>query len=137
MAARAAELSPNALLRPVVQDAMLPTVAYIGGPAETAYLAQSAAIYEILLGRMPVAVPRTGFTILDSHSEKLLDRYGLSLPDFFHGEDALRERIAVASGSSAAVRRRHGATHAVERAIDPLARRAGPLRSHAGHGARP
>jgi uncharacterized protein YllA (UPF0747 family) len=94
LAARAEELSPNALLRPVVQDSMLPTVAYIGGPAEVAYLAQSAAIYDTLLGRMPVAVPRAGFTILDSRSDKLMDRYRLTLPDFFHGEDALRERIA-------------------------------------------
>ena len=43
---------------------------------------------------MPVAVPRTGFTILDARSDKLLERYGLSLADFFHGEAALRERIA-------------------------------------------
>jgi bacillithiol biosynthesis cysteine-adding enzyme BshC len=91
---RAASLSPNALLRPVVQDSMLPTVAYIGGPAETAYLAQSEMIYRNILGRMPVAVPRTGFTILDQRSQKLMDRYGLTLQDFFHGEDALRERIA-------------------------------------------
>jgi bacillithiol biosynthesis cysteine-adding enzyme BshC len=94
LAARAEDLSPNALLRPVVQDSMLPTVAYIGGPAEIAYLAQSAAIYDVLLQRMPVAVPRSGYTILDSHSAKLLERYRLSLPDFFNGEDALRERVA-------------------------------------------
>ena len=43
---------------------------------------------------MPVAVPRTGFTILDARGEKLMDRYGLSLGDFFHGEAALRERMA-------------------------------------------
>jgi bacillithiol biosynthesis cysteine-adding enzyme BshC len=94
LAGRAAELSPNALLRPVVQDGMLPTVAYIGGPAETAYLAQSEAIYRTILGRMPVAVPRAGFTLLDARSAKQMERYGLSLPDFFQGEDALRERIA-------------------------------------------
>lgn len=92
--ARAASLSPNAILRPVVQDSMLPTVAYIGGPAETAYLAQSAVIYEALLGRMPVAVPRTGFTIFDEHSNKTMERYGLTLQDLLHGEDSLRERMA-------------------------------------------
>jgi bacillithiol biosynthesis cysteine-adding enzyme BshC len=92
--ARAASLSPNALLRPVVQDSILPTAACIMGPAEAAYLAQSEVLYRTILGRMPVVVPRTGFTILDRHSEKLMDRYGLSLPDFFHGEDVLRERIA-------------------------------------------
>jgi len=94
LASRAESLSPNALLRPVIQDSMVPTVAYIGGPAEVAYLAQSAVIYRALLGRMPVAVPRTGFTILDSRSDKLMDRYRLSLTDFFHGETVLRERIA-------------------------------------------
>jgi len=91
---RAVSLSPNALLRPVVQDFMLPTMAYVGGPAETAYLAQAQAIYARLLGRMPVPVPRTGFTIVDERSHKLMERYGLCLPDFFHGEDALREHIA-------------------------------------------
>lgn len=92
--ARSDSLSPNAVLRPVVQDSMLPTVAYIGGPAEVAYLAQSAVIYDELLGRMPVAVPRTGFTIFDERSNKTMDRYRLTLQDFFHGEDALRERMA-------------------------------------------
>ena len=92
--ARAASLSPNAILRPVIQDSMLPTVAYIGGPAEIAYLAQSEAIYGTLLGRMPVAVPRTGFTVLDSRSAKLMERYGLTLADFFQGETVFRERMA-------------------------------------------
>jgi bacillithiol biosynthesis cysteine-adding enzyme BshC len=94
LAARAASLSPNALLRPVVQDSMLPTAAYIGGPAEIAYLAQSQPIYDAILGRKPVAVPRAGFTILDRRSAKHMERYGLQLGDFFQGEDALRERIA-------------------------------------------
>src|SRR5206468_3879096 len=75
LADRAASLSPNALLRPVAQDSMLPTVAYIGGPAEVAYLAQSSVIYDRLLGRMPVAVPRAGFTILDQRTEKLMSRH--------------------------------------------------------------
>jgi bacillithiol biosynthesis cysteine-adding enzyme BshC len=93
---RATHISPNALLRPVLQDSILPTVAYIGGPAELAYLAQSAVLYRALLGRMPVPVHRGGFTVLDQHSRKLLERYGLCLPDFFHGEVALRERVAAA-----------------------------------------
>ncbi len=93
IAAQAEHLSPNALLRPVVQDYILPTVAYVGGPAELAYLAQSQVIYGELLGRQPVALHRTGFTVLDSRSRKQLDRYGLCLPDFFHGEEAVRARI--------------------------------------------
>ncbi len=91
---RAASLSPNALLRPVIQDSILPTAAYIAGPAELAYLAQSEAIYGILLGHMPAVMPRSGFTLLDEHSSKLFQRYNLTLPDFFHGAEVLRERIA-------------------------------------------
>jgi uncharacterized protein YllA (UPF0747 family) len=73
---------------------MLPTVAYVGGPAELAYLAQSQVIYRELLGRMPVAVPRQSATLLDARAGKLMERYGLSLPDFFHGEQAVREKMA-------------------------------------------
>jgi bacillithiol biosynthesis cysteine-adding enzyme BshC len=91
---RAEKLSPNALLRPVVQDYILPTLAYVGGPAELAYLAQSEVIYRELLKRQPIALHRAGFTVFDSHSRKLLERYEVCLPDFFHGEAALRERIA-------------------------------------------
>jgi bacillithiol biosynthesis cysteine-adding enzyme BshC len=91
---RAASLSPNALLRPVVQDSILPTVACIMGTAEAAYVAQSEVMYRTVLGRMPVIVPRSGFTILDQHSAKLMDRYGLALTDFFQGQERLRERIA-------------------------------------------
>jgi len=91
---RAEQLSPNALLRPVVQDYVLPTVAYVGGPAELAYMAQSQVLYRELLGRMPVMVSRGGFTLLDARTVKLMDRYGLSLPFFFHGEDGVRDAIA-------------------------------------------
>jgi uncharacterized protein YllA (UPF0747 family) len=82
------------LLRPVVQDFMLPTIAYIGGPAELAYLAQSQVIYDRLLGRQPMPIPRAGFTVLDSHSTKLMGRYELTIPDFAAGETSLREKVA-------------------------------------------
>lgn len=91
---RAHEISPNALLRPVIQDSMLPTVAYIGGPAELSYFAQSNVLYRELLGRQPLALHRSGFTLLDSHSGKMFGRYGLDLPSFFHGEHALKEKIS-------------------------------------------
>lgn len=87
-------LSPNALLRPVIQDYLFPTVAVVGGPAELAYFAQSAVLYERLLGDMPVSVPRAGFTLLTARSQKLLDRYGISLTQCWHGEEAVREAIA-------------------------------------------
>jgi uncharacterized protein YllA (UPF0747 family) len=91
---RAEQLSPNALLRPVVQDYVLPTVAYVGGPAELAYMAQSQVLYRELLGRMPVMVSRGGFTLLDPRTAKLMERYALTIPRFFHGEDGVRDAIA-------------------------------------------
>ena len=121
LADRAASLSPNALLRPVVQDSMLPTVAYIGGPAETAYLAQSEMIYRRILWavcRWRCRAP--AFTLLDPRSEKLLERYGLSLQDFFHGEDPLRQRIAPRAGAALAGRVTRNPPATVEGAVDRL-----------------
>jgi bacillithiol biosynthesis cysteine-adding enzyme BshC len=91
---RAAEVSPNALLRPVMQDYLLPTVAYIGGPAELAYLAQASVIYDRLLGRMPVVMSRSAFTLLEPRTAKLLERYRLTVPQTFAGEDSLNQRVA-------------------------------------------
>jgi bacillithiol biosynthesis cysteine-adding enzyme BshC len=93
LAGRAEELSPNALLRPVIQDYLLPTAAYIGGPAELAYLAQSGPIYDALLGRRPVACARAGFTLLDERSHKRMARYCLKPTDLFAGEQTLRNTI--------------------------------------------
>lgn len=91
---RADRLSPNALLRPVMQDYLLPTVAYVGGPAELAYFAQAQAIYRELLGHMPVVAHRAGFTLLDGRAKKLIERYGLDWPAIYEGQDAIREHIA-------------------------------------------
>ncbi len=90
LADRAADVSPNALLRPVWQDFMLPTVAYVGGPGELAYFAQSAVLYDKLLGRMPVMLPRAFFTLLDARSEKLMKKFGLGLADLMVKHDALK-----------------------------------------------
>jgi len=122
---RAEQLSPNALLRPVVQDYVLPTVAYVGGPAELAYMAQSQVLYRELLGRMPVMVSRGGFTLLDARTAKLVERYGLTVPAFFHGEDGVREAIArklvppALTEEFSSVRRT--VSHSVEQLRDDLA----------------
>src|SRR6266852_7887857 len=85
--------SANALFRPVVQDYLLPTAAYLGGPAEIAYFAQSSVIYEQLLGRMPVILPRAGFTIIDAKAEKLLQKYGLCIENLWAGPQELRRKM--------------------------------------------
>lgn len=93
---RADHLSPNALLRPIVQDYILPTAAYAGGPAELAYFAQSAVLYQALLDRMPVVIPRAAFTILDERTRKLMAKYRLTLESALHGEALLKERVSQA-----------------------------------------
>ncbi len=122
LADNAENLSPNALLRPVVQDYIMPTAAYVGGPAELAYFAQSQVLYERLLGHMPRVVSRTGFTLIDTRTGKLLDRYKLRLPDFFHGEAALRERIAAALVPSGLQEQFDEATSGTTQTLDRLHR---------------
>ena len=90
----AGQLSPNALLRPVLQDYLLPTLSYVGGPAEIAYMAQGQVLYDELLGRMPVLFPRNSFTLLDVRAQKLLDRYDLHLPDVLDHQEKVKSRIA-------------------------------------------
>ncbi|HKW64632.1 MAG TPA: bacillithiol biosynthesis cysteine-adding enzyme BshC [Candidatus Acidoferrum sp.] len=85
--------SPNALFRPVVQDYLLPTVAFIGGPAELSYIAQSEVVYQHLLGRMPVMLPRAGFTLVDTKATKLLRKYELSVEDVWAGSQDLRHKM--------------------------------------------
>ncbi len=86
--------SANVLLRPVVQDYLLPTLAYVGGPSEVAYFAQASVVYEELLGRVTPVVPRLSATLVEPRVKRLLDRYRLTLPDTFHGAEPLRERLA-------------------------------------------
>jgi len=87
-------ISPNALLRPVMQDYLLPTVSYVAGPSEIAYMAQAEVLYEKLLGRMPVIFPRNSFTLLDAHATKLKDRYDVAFTDLLACEQNVRAHIA-------------------------------------------
>jgi uncharacterized protein YllA (UPF0747 family) len=69
---------------------------------------------------MPVAVLRAGFTILDKRSQKLLDRYGLTLPDFFHGAEPLAERISTKLVPPTLTQAMHSTVAAVESAVARL-----------------
>ena len=94
IAAAPQDFSPNVLLRPIVQDHLLPTLCYSGGTAEVAYFAQVGVVYEKLLGSVTPILPRFSATLVEPKVQVLLERYGLTLPDLFAGEDALREKIA-------------------------------------------
>ena len=87
-------LSPNALLRPVFQDSMLPTAAYVGGPSEVAYFAQSQVLYERILGRTTPVLPRLSATLIEPAIAGLLARHEVSLPDVI--QSALKDPLELA-----------------------------------------
>src|SRR5215475_2850306 len=71
--------SPNVLLRPAVEDFLLPTLAYTGGAAEAAYFAQAGVVYQALLGRVTPIVPRFSATIIESKTQRLLEKHEISV----------------------------------------------------------
>lgn len=91
------KFSANVLLRPVLQDYLLPTLAYFGGPAEIAYFAQVGVVYEKLLGRVTAVLSRLSATLIEPRIEHLLEKYQVELPEVFHGECELRDCIAARS----------------------------------------
>jgi bacillithiol biosynthesis cysteine-adding enzyme BshC len=86
-------ISPNALLRPVFQDTILPTTAYIGGPAEVAYFAQSAVLYERILGAITPVLPRLTATLVEPAIGELMRQHEVSLPDVLTTPEALAQRL--------------------------------------------
>jgi len=86
--------TPNALLRPFIQDTLFPTIAYVAGPSELAYLAQANVLYAEFGRPQPVIMPRAAFTLVDARIQKLLDKYRLRVEDVWQGEEHLRRAIA-------------------------------------------
>ena len=89
-------LSPNALLRPAVQDAIFPTAVFVAGPAEVAYFAQAAAVYETLRRPVPPVFPRISATVVEARVARALRKYEIEFTDVLRGRDFLK-RKAVAS----------------------------------------
>jgi bacillithiol synthase len=85
--------SPNVTLRAVVQDYLLPTIAYYGGSAEIAYFAQTSEVYRILDRPATPILPRASLTFVEKHSWRSLERYGLHFNDFFEGADHVIARV--------------------------------------------
>jgi bacillithiol biosynthesis cysteine-adding enzyme BshC len=76
---RPTAFSPNVLLRPIVQDTLFPTICYVAGPNELAYLGQLRGVYDRFGIPMPLMYPRASATLLDSAAMRFLARYGLAL----------------------------------------------------------
>jgi bacillithiol biosynthesis cysteine-adding enzyme BshC len=92
--------STSALLRPIVQDTLLPTTAYVGGPAEVSYFAQMGPLYEHFRLAMPLIVPRGRFRCLDPHTRRRLAELGLAADDVARPQAELVARLPhTASGA--------------------------------------
>ncbi len=85
--------SPNVLLRPIVQDCLLPTLAYVAGPSELAYFGQAQVLYAALGRPMPTLFPRAAFTLVDARCRRLLEKYQLTVEDVWRGEEHLTQKI--------------------------------------------
>lgn len=85
--------SPNVVLRPLCQDWLLPTAAYVAGPSEIAYFAQLKPLYAELGLQLPIIYPRASITILEEKVEKVLDRFSLPLLDFFRDVEIVKEKV--------------------------------------------
>lgn len=93
VAGRPENISASVLLRPVVQDSLLPTAAYIGGPAEVAYMAQAQVVYKKILGRMPAVLSRPSFTLIEPDARRLLEKYGLEFREVLRGREYVRRKM--------------------------------------------
>jgi bacillithiol synthase len=118
-------LSPNALLRPVFQDAILPTAAYVGGPSEVAYFAQSQVLYERILGHTTPVLPRLSATLMEPAIADLLARYDVALPDVIQSalKDPLElaQRLGARSISAIGKRKLAAAGNALDTELSALA----------------
>ncbi|HEU5174110.1 MAG TPA: bacillithiol biosynthesis BshC [Gemmatimonadaceae bacterium] len=93
----AADLGANVLLRPIMEAAIVPTVAYVAGPGELAYFAQVTALAEAVDARVPVAVPRWSGTLIEPRAQRIADRLGLSGAELsdLHGVESRLARGAM------------------------------------------
>ena len=88
-AAEPERFSPNVTLRAVVQDYLLPTISYYGGAAEIAYFAQTAEVYRVLERPVTPILPRSSLTMIERHTSRVLERYGLTLDHLFAGPESV------------------------------------------------
>ncbi len=114
-------ISPAALLRPVFQDYLLSTSLTIGGPAEIAYFAQSAVLFERILGRMTPSEPRFSATLIEPSVAELLRRHELSLDRVFQqNADSLAQLLAARAMPIEGKRKLAAAGNALDADLTPL-----------------
>ncbi|MGA9523427.1 MAG: bacillithiol biosynthesis BshC, partial [Myxococcaceae bacterium] len=115
--------STSALLRPILQDTLLPTVAYVGGPGELAYFAQLAPLYRLFDRPMPLVVPRARFRVISTEVRALLRELAIEADDAALPLDELLARCVQPEGSAPSseeiARRLLGPFHAAMAELEP------------------
>lgn len=86
-------LSPNVLLRPVVESALIPTVAYVAGPGELAYLALTPPLYAELEVPRQIPVPRWSGVLVEPKVDRIMEKFGVSLGELLEPAGALERRL--------------------------------------------
>ena len=89
--------STSALLRPIVQDTLLPVAAYVGGPAEQRYLRQIVPLYALFNATPSLIIPRAMFRLIDEKNAAWLSEHGLTPEDLVMSDSDLVERLAGAT----------------------------------------
>lgn len=128
-------LSPNALLRPVFQDTLLPTAAYVGGPAEIAYFAQSAVLYEAILGRITPVLPRLSATLLEPSIATVMDKDEVQLPDAMTTAEELARQLGARAMPIEGKRKLAAVGNAVEKELAALTEYLGGMDESLGRAA--
>ena len=121
LAAEPHRISPAALLRPIFQDYLLGTSLIIGGPAEIAYFAQSAVLYERILGRITAAEPRFSATLIEPSIGELLRKHDLGIDRVFHeSADSLAQLLAARAIPIEGKQKLSSAGKALDAELQPL-----------------
>ena len=120
--------APNVMLRPLMQDFLLPTVAYIAGPAEVAYFAQLRGVYEAFALPMPAIFPRQSFTLMEKKISHLLEKHKLQIADFWSAQGGAAEELV---GQILKREAADGLFAPVAAARDALGQRLGELKKQA------
>ncbi len=94
IAADPARFSPNVFLRPVVESAVFPTLAYVGGPGEMAYFAQLGPLFAEFGMRMPVVYPRFSVTLVSRAARRAMQRAGVGVAELDGPEHEVLRRLA-------------------------------------------
>ena len=128
-------LSPNALLRPVFQDTILPTAAYVGGPSEIAYFAQSSVVYRAILGRVTPVLPRLSATLLEPAVAAVMDKDEIQLPDAMTTADELAQRLGARAMPIELKRKLAAAGNALDKELNALTQYLGAMDASLGKSA--